>query len=239
MVAPCRHLAVLAPQARHLAGQVRDGRARHGPGVAALAPGETVHINVLDAAHERHVRGLLSGVSGPVRWPRGRPCISMSSTRSTSATCAGSCRASRVPSATTASRPTTPAAVTMGRCSTRAGQAPLAAVDFAFNAWGGKYPPYDLDDAIPRRMDGPRHPAFPVNALLENLFDLAPGLAVPDYRAVAGIAWRTPPPSARWCYSSPTCAMKTATRSRPPSTSCAAAIWSSSRACANRPCRRS
>jgi agmatine deiminase len=26
------------------------------------------------------------------------------------------------------------------------------ALDFRFNAWGGKYPPYDLDDAVPRRM---------------------------------------------------------------------------------------
>ncbi|MCI0403713.1 MAG: agmatine deiminase family protein, partial [Acidobacteria bacterium] len=38
--------------------------------VAALAPGEAVHINVLDAAHERHVRGLLSSVSGSVRYHR-------------------------------------------------------------------------------------------------------------------------------------------------------------------------
>ncbi len=28
----------------------------------------------------------------------------------------------------------------------------LAAVDWGYNAWGGKYPPYDLDDQIPRRM---------------------------------------------------------------------------------------
>ncbi|MGH8588666.1 MAG: agmatine deiminase family protein, partial [Gammaproteobacteria bacterium] len=89
--------------------------------VGALAPGETVHINVLDALHERHVRGLLSGVPGPLRYHR---------------------------------FPTNDAwcrdhgAVFV----TRAGYEPLAAVDFAFNAWGGKYPPYDLDDAIPGRM---------------------------------------------------------------------------------------
>lgn len=29
---------------------------------------------------------------------------------------------------------------------------PLAAIDWGYNAWGGKYPPYDLDDAMPRRM---------------------------------------------------------------------------------------
>ncbi len=27
-----------------------------------------------------------------------------------------------------------------------------AVLDFGFNAWGGKYPPFDLDDAIPRQM---------------------------------------------------------------------------------------
>ena len=26
------------------------------------------------------------------------------------------------------------------------------ALDFRYNAWGGKYPPYDLDDAVPRHM---------------------------------------------------------------------------------------
>ncbi|MGF1632494.1 MAG: agmatine/peptidylarginine deiminase [Phycisphaerae bacterium] len=33
-----------------------------------------------------------------------------------------------------------------------AGSAELAVVDFGFNAWGGKYPPYDADDAVPRRI---------------------------------------------------------------------------------------
>jgi agmatine deiminase len=105
--------------------------------VAALAPGETVHINVLDAAHERHVRGLLSGVSGSVRYHR---------------------------------FPTNDAwcrdhgAVFV----TRAGQAPLAAVDFTFNAWGGKYAPYDLDDAIPGRMaEALDIPLFPAHMVLE------------------------------------------------------------------------
>ncbi len=29
---------------------------------------------------------------------------------------------------------------------------PLAAVDWGYNAWGNKYPPYDLDDQIPAKM---------------------------------------------------------------------------------------
>ncbi len=35
---------------------------------------------------------------------------------------------------------------------TRPQEDKLAAIDFEFNAWGEKYPPYDLDNAIPGRM---------------------------------------------------------------------------------------
>ena len=31
-------------------------------------------------------------------------------------------------------------------------EAPLAVVDWDYNAWGGKYPPYDLDDEVPRHV---------------------------------------------------------------------------------------
>ncbi|HAM71671.1 MAG TPA: agmatine deiminase [Verrucomicrobiales bacterium] len=34
----------------------------------------------------------------------------------------------------------------------REGQRERAVVDWGYNAWGGKYPPYDLDDAIPQRV---------------------------------------------------------------------------------------
>jgi agmatine deiminase len=34
----------------------------------------------------------------------------------------------------------------------RQGDAPEAVVDWKYNAWGGKYPPYDLDDVIPTRV---------------------------------------------------------------------------------------
>ena len=29
---------------------------------------------------------------------------------------------------------------------------PLAIVDWGYNAWGGKYPPFDLDDIVPSRI---------------------------------------------------------------------------------------
>lgn len=35
-----------------------------------------------------------------------------------------------------------------------AGSREEAVVDWAFNAWGGKYPPFDLDDVIPTRIAG-------------------------------------------------------------------------------------
>jgi agmatine deiminase len=34
----------------------------------------------------------------------------------------------------------------------RAGKSHAAVVDWGFNAWGGKYPPYDDDDAVPTRI---------------------------------------------------------------------------------------
>jgi agmatine deiminase len=34
----------------------------------------------------------------------------------------------------------------------RAGKKEMAIVDWGFNAWGGKYPPYDDDDAVPTRV---------------------------------------------------------------------------------------
>ena len=35
---------------------------------------------------------------------------------------------------------------------TRRGKTEAAIVDWGFNAWGGKYPPYDADDAVPTRL---------------------------------------------------------------------------------------
>ena len=43
-----------------------------------------------------------------------------------------------------------------------------AMVDWAYNAWGGKYPPYDLDDAIPQHVARLRQlPLFSPSIMLE------------------------------------------------------------------------
>jgi agmatine deiminase len=91
--------------------------------VAALARHERVRINVLDAAHERHVAALLEGQvkAGNVRfhriptddaWCRDHGAIFLAGPDGTA----------------------------------------LHAMDFRFNAWGGKYLPYDRDDAVAPQM---------------------------------------------------------------------------------------
>jgi len=45
---------------------------------------------------------------------------------------------------------------------------PLAVIDWAYNAWGGKYPPYDLDDIVPSRIAEQRKlPAFYPGIIME------------------------------------------------------------------------
>ncbi len=44
----------------------------------------------------------------------------------------------------------------------------LAVVDWGYNAWGGKYPPHDLDDAVPRHVAGLLGlPLFPSATVME------------------------------------------------------------------------
>ena len=44
----------------------------------------------------------------------------------------------------------------------------LAGIDFGFNAWGAKYPPFDLDNRIPGRMAHALEvPRFSANMILE------------------------------------------------------------------------
>src|SRR5690554_318569 len=83
---------------------------------AALAETELVYINVLGAAHEAHVRGLLKRLAPPDRL-----------------------RFFHIPTNDAWVRDHGPIFVT------RRADEPLRALDFDYNAWGGKYPPYDLD----------------------------------------------------------------------------------------------
>lgn len=92
--------------------------------VAALTEGETVHINVLDERHERHVAGLLAGKANLER-------VRLHRLPTNDAWC-------RDHGAIFVTRPGRPA--------------PLLALDFGYNAWGGKYPPFDLDNQVPRHM---------------------------------------------------------------------------------------
>lgn len=91
-------------------------------GVAALAEGESIHINVQDAAHAAHVTALLAG-----RVPRERLVLEPI--------------------------PTDDAWVRdHGAIIVRDPEGRRVALDFRFNAWGGKYPPFERDDAVARRM---------------------------------------------------------------------------------------
>ncbi len=91
--------------------------------VAALAPTERVYVNVLDEAHEHHVRRLLGAVAP-----------------------ADSVRYFRIPTNDAWVRDHGPVFVLRGA------EAPRLALDFDYNAWGGKYPPYDLDRLAGARM---------------------------------------------------------------------------------------
>lgn len=91
--------------------------------VAALARSEAVHINVNDAAMEQSARALLAAAGAE-----------------------GTIQFHRFPTNDAWCRDHGAIFVV------RDDEPRLAAVDWGFNAWGGKYPPFDLDDEIPRQM---------------------------------------------------------------------------------------
>jgi len=92
--------------------------------VRALATAEPVHINVLHAEHERHVRRLLASVAPPERF-----------------------RYHRFPTNDAWARDHGAIIVTRSTASE-----PRLALNFDYNAWGGKYPPFDLDRQVARQM---------------------------------------------------------------------------------------
>ena len=105
-------------------GRLESAEAAMAAAVAALSPGETVHVNVLDEAHAAHVRDRVQAAGAHMAHVRLHHV----------ATDDAWCRDH--------------GAIFV----TRRGETPLAAVDFGFNAWGGKYPPWDQDDAVPAHM---------------------------------------------------------------------------------------
>jgi agmatine deiminase len=109
--------------------------------VAALSTGEIVRVNVRDADHGYHVQRLLAGRAAPGR-------VTLHRFPTNDAWC-------RDHGAIFVTRPA-------------AAGDPLLALDFQYNAWGGKYPPYDLDNAIPGQMaEALGVPRLPVDMVLE------------------------------------------------------------------------
>lgn len=94
--------------------------------VRALAPGEEVHILVNDAAPEAAVRRLLREGGVPLE----------------------RVRLHEVPTDDAWMRDHGPTFITR----TMEGLTDLAVVDWGYNAWGGKYPPWENDDQVPARL---------------------------------------------------------------------------------------
>lgn len=108
--------------------------------VAALSQGELVRINVLSAAHENHVKEQLEGNANA-------PNLVFHRFPTNDAWCRDH------------------GAIFVQR---RGQEEPLLALDFQFNAWGGKYPPFDLDNAIAAKMATALGvPGHPVDMVLE------------------------------------------------------------------------
>jgi agmatine deiminase len=121
--------------------------------VEELASGELVHVNVLDEAHAREVRAvlarsarvaadrvLLHPIPTDEPWCRDHGPIFV--VRSGPSGGAPPALVGGVPAdtATLADRGPLPE------------RGALAVVDWGYNAWGGKYPPFDRDDRVPARV---------------------------------------------------------------------------------------
>ena len=67
---------------------------------------------------------------------------------------------------------------------TRRGKTEAAIVDWGFNAWGGKYPPWDADDAVPTRIaEELKLPVFYPGIVMEGgAVDFNGQGTIPDHR---------------------------------------------------------
>ena len=94
--------------------------------IAAIARFEPVHLNVPNGNYRRIVRETLTARGVPMR----------------------RIRLHQIPTNECWTRDHGPAFVVRSR----RGATDAAIVDWGFNAWGGKYPPYDADDVVPKRV---------------------------------------------------------------------------------------
>jgi len=94
--------------------------------IRVIAEHEPVHVNVPNANYERIVRACLHARQVPQR----------------------RVRLHQIPTNECWTRDHGPAFVLRRR----RGRTEAAIVDWGFNAWGGKYPPYDADDRVPTRV---------------------------------------------------------------------------------------
>lgn len=121
-------------------GKIESVWPRYAEMVAALARSETVHINVTNGDMEKHARVFLqaAGATGEILFHH---------FPTNDAWC-------RDHGAIFVTNPES--------------ADPLLAIDWDYNAWGGKYPPFDLDQQIPAQMAGFLNvPRLPGGMILE------------------------------------------------------------------------
>lgn len=110
--------------------------------VREIAARERVHINVPKENYERIVREQLIGGGVPRRWFGAMTPLEGEPSR------AGRIQFHYIKTNEAWCRDHGPAFVVRER----RGRRSMAIVDWGFNAWGGKYPPFDSDDAVPTRI---------------------------------------------------------------------------------------
>jgi agmatine deiminase len=108
--------------------------------VAALIESEQVCINVCNDAHETEARQVLRGL------PKERISFHIIPTNEPW------CRDHGPIFLTRDDRWSRLASEPMHRVRREGAPAPLAIVDWDYNAWGNKYPPFDLDEIVPTRI---------------------------------------------------------------------------------------
>jgi agmatine deiminase len=135
--------------------------------VKGLCPFENVHICVRDAFTETSVRDILKNAGCDAQtvsfyyiptndaWARDHGPTFIVADRKD-----GRRDTVRLSAAQSTGAPET--------SSDAAAKSPVAIVDWKFNAWGGKYPPWDDDDAVPERIAGfLQMPVFSPRIVLE------------------------------------------------------------------------